>query len=118
MDSLMQVLTQWETEGIIILAVLTGVVVWHYVAKLWGAPEDMVLSALLGACIGAVAAGFYLMRHVLGLELGQRAFWFVVLYLWCALGMLFFAARNTSPHKLCLGLASQAGIVYALFVFL
>ena len=118
MDGVDQVLLLWKDAAIVVLVTLLAVALFHYATKVWSAPADAVLGAFLGGCLGAVGATFYFSGHFLGMVLSRRAFWFIVLYLWCILVMLFFASRDTSPVKLLLGLASQAGILYALFIFL
>jgi hypothetical protein len=118
MDGVGHIVGLWAEEGLVVLAMFTGLVLFHYATKLWGAPADVLLGVILGVCVGVAGAGLYLTRHVWGIALSARAFWFIALYLWCVIVMLFFAARKTHRFKLFLGLASQAGIVYALFVLL
>lgn len=107
----------WEQEGVIVMMVLVGVLAFHYVTKFWGAPADAVLGFILGISIIVACAGIYLTRHMWGIHFSARALWFVALYVWCVLGMLFFAARHTRRIKLVLGLVSQAGILFALYTW-
>jgi hypothetical protein len=107
----------WEEEGIIIAVVLLSAVIFHYASKLWSAPADAMLAVILGASVG-VALGAVYCLHFFGVSLKTRAFAFVALYIWSVMGMMFYASRNTHRMKLFLGLVSQAGIIYALFVLL
>lgn len=116
MDSVVHVLRLWEDEGVIVAIILSGVVLLHSVSRLLGARLETALAALLTASVGIAAGGIW-MLHFFGLGLSARASWFAGLYVWCALGMIFFAHR-THYAKLIAALAAQAGIVYALFVLL
>jgi hypothetical protein len=116
MEDVSHVMMMWEKEGVIVMMILVGVLVFHYVSKLWSAPADAVLGVILGLSAGAAFMAIYLTHHMWGLHLTTRALWFLVLYVWCVLGMLFFAAKHTRRLKLFLGLVSQAGILLALFV--
>ncbi len=116
MGALEHVVLLWRDEAIIVLVALMAVALFHYLSKLWSAPADAVLGAILGASIGIAVAGIFLTHRIFGVALGTRALCFIALYLWCVLCMVFFA-KHTHRLKLLLGLASQAGILYALFIF-
>ena len=117
MDSMNSVLRMWAGEGLIILAVLAAACLVRYANRLRRAPLEAVLAILLGTSIGATVAGVFLTHKLFGLHLTDRALWFIALYVWCVIGMLFIASRNTAKIKIFLGLVSQAGILYALFLF-
>jgi hypothetical protein len=117
MDALSHTLFMWEKEAIVVMMILAGVLLFHYVTKFWSAPVDAMLGVILGVSIIAACVGVYLTRHLWGMHFSTRALWFIGLYVWCVLGMVFFAARHTRRIKLVLGLISQAGILFALFVW-
>ena len=117
MDSMNQVLSMWGSEFLIAIAIMSAAGLMRYANRLKSAPLEAVLSMILGASIGATVAGVFLTHRLFGLHLSTRALWFIALYVWCVLGMLFIASRNTHKFKLFLGLVSQAGILYTLFIF-
>lgn len=117
MEAISHTVALWADEAMIVTLGFLGMVLFHYLSKLWSAPADAVFGAILGASIGIAVGALFLSHHLFGMHLSARALWFIALYLWCVLGMVFFA-RNTHRIKLFLGLASQAGILYALFIFL
>jgi hypothetical protein len=108
----------WANEALVVLSVLACGLFCHYLIRLWSAPADAVLGAILGASFSLCATGLYFTRHIWGVMIGTRASLFIMLYLWCVLGMVFFAAPGTHRLKLVAGLSAQAGIVYSLFLFL
>lgn len=116
MDAIIHTLLLWENEGIIVLLVLSGVIVFHYLFKLWGTHIDAPLYFLLIASAILGGAVIYLLR-LFGLGLSTRVIWFIAFYTWCMLGMLFFAG-STHRAKLLAALAAQAGILYGLFALL
>ena len=75
------------------------------------------LGVILAISIGFAVAGIILAHSMFGIHFSARALWFVALYIWCVLGMMFVASRGVHRGKLFLGLASQAGVLYTLFIF-
>lgn len=117
MDSIIYTLQSWENEAVVVLVTLAGVLLFHYATKLWAAPAEAILGAILGASIGITGMILFLTRHIWGVHVGSRAFWFITLYVWCVLGMVFFLGKSTSRIKLIILLLVQAFILYQLYIY-
>ena len=118
-DTFREILYICEEWGIIVVATFAAAFLIPRVIRIWGVPAEAALAIILGACIGLVGTVFYLAQHYFQFShIKTRSLWFIVLYLWCVLGMLFFAGKNTSHLKIVLALIIQAAILYVLYAFL
>lgn len=110
-----QAIILWQLEAAVVISILlTALLVWRAM-KVWRAPDCTSYVFVLGIGLLAAAFLFYNFRDRLHVFTDRNALLFVLLYCWCALGTVFLAARQTHVLKLCIGLASQAGIVYGLY---
>ncbi len=108
----------WQSEMVVVLVTLGGLVAFHYVNKLLSAPGSIIFTCIFALCLVGVILLSYGVRFFGHVPISNRAIVFLALYAWCVCAMLFFAAKQTHYFKLMLGLASQAGILYALFIWL
>ena len=105
----------WQMEAVVASSMLAFGVLYHKGIKLWMAREGVSLVSLLGITLGIVTVVFLLLRDRIHLFGNRYALFFLLLYMWSALGLLFIASGKTNGFKLFLGLVLQAMIVYYLY---
>jgi steroid 5-alpha reductase family enzyme len=116
MDAITQTVATWQSEALIIIALLAIVVAGYYLSKIRTTAESISVTTILGLSLACITV-FYLFLHPrlsLGIAERNRLF-FLLLYGWSALGLWFFAGKNVGRGKFAVGLALQAGIIYGLF---
>jgi hypothetical protein len=118
MDAVTNTIAMWQNEMIVVLVTCAGLVAFHYLNKLWGAPGDVTFTVILAINLVAVSVLLYSMRYMWHLHVSNRAIIFLALYAWCVCAMLFFTSKQTHFLKIFLALVSQAGILYGLFIWL
>jgi len=113
MDSITQVLLDWESEGVIVLLILAGSGLFYYFSRIWR-DRHLSFNILLGISLAAVATALYFISTHWHFNISQHTLLFILIYVWCALWMCFFA-RHVHRFKLLFALVLQASIIYALY---
>lgn len=117
MNSVSQAVMMWQIEGAVAIGILVTVYLCYLAAKVWKAPDSISLMLILSIGLAAVTILFFYIQGQLHFFRTPYALLFLLLYCWCALGTFFIAYRQTQAAKLFIGLLSQAGIVYGLYLW-
>lgn len=118
MESLTYAVRMWQLEGTIAVSLLAVVYALFQLKKVWRAPDGLSLIFFLGIGLVLVTLLFISFRDRIHWFTNNYALYFILLYCWCALGTVFVAYRQTHLFKLVVGLLSQAGIVYGLYLII
>lgn len=116
MDDVTRAVTMWQMEAAMAVSIFAFVYIYNRSIKLWMAREGVSLVFILGFGLAIVTVIFFFLRDRIHFA-NHYALFFMLLYCWCALGTVFVAARQTHAFKLFIGLLSQAGIVYSLYLW-
>jgi hypothetical protein len=107
-----------EKVGILLVALFAMASLVHYATKLSGKSGVTLTFILSVSLTGIFCVYYYFLQDYVAWGISTRAALFLLLYVWCALGMIILTGRSTHQFKIFLGLVSQAGILYALFIYL
>lgn len=115
MDPLSQAIGMWQLEAAVAVAACLLFYAIHSLRKVWISGEGVSHIFILGAGLAIVTVLFLYLRNEIHWFGNRYALYFVLLYAWCALGMIFVSYRQTSGFKLTIALLLQAGVVYGLY---
>lgn len=114
MDSISYVMTMWSYGAAVIVGVLILVALWYYLAKSWSSPDSVSFTTILAVGLAAVATIFFNIQGAPPFGLTRHQVLFILLYAWCATGLMFFV-KQVHPIKLLIGILLQAVILYMLY---